>query len=740
MNEIVASANQQGWQYYWRRLWTGKARRSTLAENFGKAVALVSLLSGLATYVLLTERFFRADNFWQFYWLIGIDVALLLAMTIVIASRALKIWRRSKQKLAGAQLHIQLMGIFSALAALPAVLVALFAVVFVHFAVQAWFGEQIRTAVTESQAVAQSYLEEHQQTIRADLLAMAGDLNRASVRLSDNPEALREFFRTQAYLRNLSEAVLLTSSGDVVERAGLSFSLEFLPENFQSMIKQADDGQVVLFVGENEDRVRALVKLDNYIDTYLFVGRFVEEKVLSRVTATTDAVNAYEALQARQTRLKVTMTVIFALVALMLLLIAVWAGLTLAERIVGPISRLIQAAERVRAGDLNARVEEDSQENEIGTLARAFNRMTDQLSLQRKDLIAANRQLDERRRFTETVLAGVNAGILGMDSNGVIQVTNASACKLLKLENHEMIGKKLADICPEIEIIRRLVRSKPGRSIETPVTIKEGSNDELHWIVRMTNEAEGEQVRGFVATFDDLSPLIDAQRKAAWADVARRVAHEIKNPLTPIQLSAERLKRRYTKQISEDVETFAACTDTIIRQVDDIRRMVDEFSSFARMPASEKRAENLVTICRQAIVLFQQSQRDVAIVFDPPQQTVTAIVDRQQIGQVMTNLIKNAVEALQDANVTDPKITVILTEDAHSVQIEVTDNGPGWPKEILSQLADPYVTTKETGTGLGLAITAKIIEDHHGKMDFADNTPHGAIVRLRFPKGEIQNG
>lgn len=721
-------------------IWRALRTREKWFNGFGLSVALVSLLTGIATYILLTEKTMMTGRITKIYWLVSIDVALLIALACAIGWRSWKLWTKHRQKLAGSQMHIQLTATFSALAAIPAILVAVFAVVFIHLGVQAWFGTQIRTAVTESQAIAQSYLEEHQQSIRADMLAMANDLNREALRLNHDNNFRRDYFQKQTYLRNLSEALLVNSEGEVLARGGISLSIEILPPDFYEMIDRTNKGEVVVSMGENSDRVRALTKLDNYLDTYLYVGRFVDEKVLSRINMTNKAANAYADLEKQQSQLKLTMTFIFGLVSLMLLLVAIWAGLTLADRVVGPISRLVQAAERVRTGDMNTRVDEEKAESEINLLARGFNRMMDQLASQRRDLINANRQLDERRRFTETVLKGVNAGVIAMDSKGVIQIANESAQKLLNRLANDLVGQKLADICPEIETIRRVLRSKGGRSVEIPIDV-DSINPEMqsHWIVRMTAEGNEEELRGFVATFDDLSPVIDAQRKAAWADVARRVAHEIKNPLTPIQLSAERLRRRYSKQITEDTETFEACTDTIIRHVDDIRHMVDEFSAFARMPNVTKQNENLVTLCQQAIVLFQQGHGNVKFVFDRPDKPVTFSVDRQQISQALTNVLKNAFEAVQEK--TDGEVRLSLQEEDSRIIIRVADNGSGWPAELLPRLTDPYVTTKTHGTGLGLAIVAKIVEDHQGKLEFTSNSPHGAVINLIFPKeGEVKNG
>jgi two-component system nitrogen regulation sensor histidine kinase NtrY len=710
--------------------------------GLGIFVALVSVLTGVSTYILLTERpvIDGDSNNTLLEWLLLLDVLLLVTLLVTIGWRVWRIWQKRQQKLAGAQLHVQLTIAFSTLATIPAILVAIFAITFVNMSVQAWFGLQIRTAVTESQTIAQSYLQEHQQSIRADMLAMATDLNREASKLMTNQPFREDYFAKQAYLRNLSEALLLDGSGTVIVRAGISLSSQLMGDEFNQMITKARDGDVILSIGENEDRVRAMVKLDNFVDTYLFVGRFVDEKVISSVNRTNKAADTYQALQLQQKKLKRTMTMIFVLVALMLLLVAIWAGLALSERIIDPISRLIAATERVRSGDLNARVEEGQTDNEINLMAKAFNRMTDQLSTQRRELMNANRQIDERRRFTETVLSGVNAGVIAMDDKGLIQMANASALTLLHRDmTSDLVGKKLLEVCPEMETIRRMLRSKGGGVVEIPIDVDSvNAATQYHWVVRMTAEDEEGEVRRYVATFDDLSPLIDAQRKAAWSDVARRVAHEIKNPLTPIQLAAERLRKRYGKQITEDVETFNTCTDTIIRHVDDIRRMVDEFSAFARMPNATKQNENLVTVCQQAIVLFQQAHRQVKFIFDRPEASIIATIDRQQISQALTNVLKNAFEAVDGQD--NAEVRLSIQQNETDIRLVIADNGAGWPPELLPRLTDPYVTTKATGTGLGLAIVAKIIEDHQGRIEFLQNSPQGAIIQLILPIGEIKHG
>ena len=714
-------------------------RRQHWLKGLTVLILIVAVLVGIATYAALTESPWlgsdQTQRVKQIFWLLYIDVGLLLFLALIIGWRSYLVWRRRRRNLLGSKLHLQLVAIFSVLAALPALIMAIFAIVFIQFSVQAWFGERISAAVSESKIVAQAYLQEHQNAIRADILGMANDLNRESPRLITHPAVLDDFLDAQTQLRNLSEAILINSDKDIVARGGLSFSIAFLPNDFSQKMQQADNGEVVLFVGEQEDRVRALIKLDNYFDTYLFVGRLVDEKVLDHITATNQAVDEYNQLERRQGRLKTAMTLIFILVALLLLMVAIWAGLTLAERLVLPILRLVGAAEKIRDGDLTVRVEEDKFENELTILARAFNRMTDQLNNQRQDLVQVNQQLDERRRFIETVLSGVNAGVMGIDTDGTVRIANESAQRLLKRDGQSLIGQTLASIAPEMETIRRALRRKQTHEIETQIALSSlDATQPPDWIVRMSADYRHETIQGYVATFDDISPLVDAQKKAAWSDVARRVAHEIKNPLTPIQLSAERLKKRYSPQITEGRETFDLCTDTITRQVDDIRRMVDEFAEFARLPVARKQPENLVTLCQDVVVLFQQSHHTISFVTDYPAHPITLAIDRQQIRQAVINLVKNAVEALQDDPAqTQPQITVAITQKTTSVTIAVADNGPGWPADLMTQLFDPYITTKDHGTGLGLAIVAKIVDEHGGALNVTAADPRGASIQITLP-------
>jgi two-component system nitrogen regulation sensor histidine kinase NtrY len=432
-------------------------------------------------------------------------------------------------------------------------------------------------------------------------------------------------------------------------------------------------------------------------------------------------------------------------VALLLLLAAVWLGLVFAKQLVQPVSELIEAAEQVRAGNLGARVREPNASDELSLLSRTFNRMTSQLASQRADLVEANRQVDKRRRFTETVLAGVSAGVIGLDLDGRITLVNRSAAEFLGAEPELLAGRDLAEILPEMVPILDQLGPTQTKLIQSQFDLRRPGLPQRTLLVRIAAEQQGRQVRGYVATFDDVTELLQAQRKAAWADVARRIAHEIKNPLTPIQLAAERLKRKYLKQIDTDPETFVTCTDTIIRQVGDIGRMVDEFSAFARMPQPVMRRESLGELVAQAVFLQRQAHPDIVFDAAKPSDPVIVACDGRQITQALTNLLQNAIDSIEGRSAEDGEspppghIEVLVTLEGGHALITISDNGKGLPEAERDRLTEPYVTTRAKGTGLGLAIVKKIMEDHAGSLDMQDNPGGGARVVLSMPSEQAES-
>ncbi len=540
----------------------------------------------------------------------------------------------------------------------------------------------------------------------------------------------------QAALRSLTEAVVFLSNGQVVARTGLSFGLELETLSPQTL-EQAAYGDVVVLTSDTDDRIRALVRLENFIDAYLFVGRFVDPRVLEYMERTREVVDEYQSLQVRRSGIQVTFAAIFGVVALLLLLAAVGVGLGFANRLATPIVRLIAAADRVRAGDLTASVPVDEEGHEIDRLSHAFNRMTAQLSSQRAELIRANTQLDQRRRFTEAVIAGVSAGVLGLDGQGRITLPNRSAADLIGCPPEELIDRPLIAVIPEVAGLLAGAATTPERPAEAQLELHR--QDGTHTLlVRASAQTDGlSGITGFVVTFDDITELLAAQRKAAWAEIARRIAHEIKNPLTPIRLSAERLKRKYLPQIEKDAEAFAASADIIVRQVDNIGRLINEFSAFARMPAPIFEREQAADLIRQAVYLQQGARPEIRFETRLPAHGVQLYCDGRQVAQALTNLLQNAVQSVLEqgpgaSGAGGGWVMVRLSETADHAVIEVEDNGHGLP-EPMDRLTDPYVTTRGSGTGLGLAIVKKIMEEHGGSVTLSNRAAGGACVGLVFP-------
>src|SRR5712671_1429538 len=703
------------------------ARRVRLVRKTVIALAIAAIASALATYAALRglPPFgpSRPDMDQLFLLL---NLILVLPLCAIVAWRLVQVWAERRRGLAGSRLHVRLVILFSLVAVIPTIVVAVFSYLLFTFGVQAWFSERVRTALSGSLAVAEAYLHEHQQTIRADVVSMASDLNRDAPFLTVNPQRLSQIVAAQAALRSLNEAVVFDADGRILARSGFSLALQLEPVPDWA-VRQADSGDVAVMTSDNDDRVRALVRLDRFGEVYLYVGRFVDPAVLDHMKQTQDATNEYKQLEGQRSNFQTAFSLMFVAVGLLLLTGAVLVGLRFATKLARPISSLVAAAEQVRAGDLAARVPEGAADEEFGSLSRAFNRMTHQLQTQQSELIEANRQLDQRRRFTETVLAGVSAGVIGLDQHGRINLPNRSSSLLLAADLDHLIGHQLG------EATRR-----PERLAQSQVqVVRRGRSQTL--LVRIAAEREGGEVKGYIVTFDDITELLSAQRKAAWADVARRIAHEIKNPLTPIQLSAERLKRKYLKQIQIDPETFTTCTETIIRHVGDIGRMVDEFSSFARMPAPTIRDENLVDIVRQAVFLQRTATPEIRFDLDLPA-AVRLACDARQVSQALINLLKNAAESIQarDGAVPPGMIAVRVREAAQQTALVVEDNGRGLPPEGRDRLAEPYVTTRSKGTGLGLAIVKKIMEDHGGELILEDREGGGARVRLVFNLGDAR--
>ncbi|WP_282608270.1 PAS domain-containing sensor histidine kinase [Pelagibius sp. Alg239-R121] len=723
------------------------AHRINLERKVALLLLVAAIASGTATFAAMTDNLPVTLDPLSVLLLLNLDLVLLLGLFALIARRLVIIWVARRRGLAGARLHSRLVGLFSLVAVMPTIIVATLSFILLDFGLQGWFSDRVSTAVKESFAVANAYLEEHRQTIGADVIAMAQDISREGSAVAYNPQRLNQVLSAQAALRSLTEAMIVDSSQRVLARAGFSLLLDFDPQVPEWALRRASEGEIVILTSPTDDRVRGLVRLDTISDTYLYVGRLIDPRVLGHIDRTQGAVRLYEELEGKRSGMQLTFTAIFVVVALMLLLASIWVGLAFANQLTVPIGKLIDATGRVSEGDLTVRVPDQDNRDEIGSLARAFNRMTGEIQSQQDALLDANMQLDERSRFIEAVLGGVTAGVLGLDGDGNVTLVNKTASQLLERSEGSMRGKNIGEVLVDVEDLVSSARRRPRRRSERQITLTQSGGRICTMMVRVVAEVDDQGVNGFVVTLDDISELLSAQRKAAWSDVARRIAHEIKNPLTPIQLSAERLKRKYLGEITSDPATFEICTDTIVRQVGDIGRMVDEFSSFARMPAPVVEDVDLKHLSEQAVFLQQTAHPEIDYLLECDQETMVTSCDRQQVTRVLTNLLLNAEEAIEGREEESGqeekqgeeirgRIILRLMDLPEGLVIEIEDNGKGLPDVARDRLTEPYVTTRKKGTGLGLAIVKKIMEDHGGSFGLADAPDYGAKARLVFPRND----
>lgn len=693
------------------------------------AVLLVAMLGGLIVQINdQAQAGMTPQN--SIVIMLGLLASMLVLMALIVIRRASKLWRQAKDGLIGTRLQSRIIVMFCVIAILPTLIVAVFSALFFNFGIQSWFDSRVSNALEDSVTVAGAYLNEHKAAIRTDAIGLAESAQRNLSSAYASPAAFRNYLTRETASRNLSEAVVF-SRDRVLARTALSFSLIFerLPD---VVMNRADQGDAVLF-GEDEDKLQAVVKMSESPELYLLVGRMVDPTVMEHMKAARTTVMQYRQLQNDISRIQKQFFAVFVLVALLVLLASIWAGMTLAVRLIGPITHLMSATERVRAGDYSIKVPEGRRDDEIANLGRTFNRMTGQLEAQRRDLMEANRQLDERRRFTEAVLSGVSAGIIAIDSDHRVTLHNRTAVELLNVpKGKELFGTAVSQWLPEAADLIRQAERKPERIASGNASLLDGENrTNLH--VQVTAERLGETIEGFIVTFDDITELVSAQRASAWGDVARRIAHEIKNPLTPITLSVDRLRRKFGEQVVNDKEGYERYLETITRHVRDIGRMVEEFVAFARLPAVNFKEANLITLLRDSVFSEKTAHEDIEYKLDVPDSPVKMMLDETQLGQVFLNLLKNAAEALEQKE-GKKRIRIRIEDLNEAIVITVEDNGGGFPVDKISTLTEPYVTTRAKGTGLGLAIVKRSVEEHKGTVALSNTAEGGAQVTLTFAK------
>nr|WP_239479724.1 PAS domain-containing sensor histidine kinase [Actibacterium sp. 188UL27-1] len=671
------------------------------------------------------------------------DLVYILAVAALVMVRVARMIAARRAKSAGSKLHLRLTVVFVGIAFVPTVLVAVFAGLTINVGLEGWFSERVRNVLSNSLAAAQAYEDEHHMDLREDAAALAKYLNaaRVSQRLISESELRLVLGRGQSQIqRGLREAFVINSDGRIRARGERSYLFDFeMPTPEQ--IAAAESGTPLIIEDWDNNEFRALIRLNAYPDHYLYVSRVVDGSILQLLDETQETVGLYQQLESDRGRMLFDFGLIYLGFAVILLLAAIWVGLWFAERLSRPVGRLAGAAQRVGSGDLSVRVREEKGDDEIAMLGRIFNQMTRQLKGQRDALLETNAQIEDRRRLFDSVLSSVTAGVIGIDPDGQVTFANPSALRLLGASS---LTGQLAAIAPEFEVLFDKLRHGTRETAQEELRMTRAGKME-NFLVRMAKRRNAEGgLEGYVVAFDDVTELVSAQRMAAWGDVARRIAHEIKNPLTPIKLSAERLQRKYARQLEHDSETFVNMTDVIVRQTNDLRRIVDEFSKFARMPEPSRVPSDLTALVRDAVVLQEQSLGPT-LSSDLPDMAVIADLDETMIGQALTNLIKNAgeaIETLQENGAPEnyiPEVRVELTVAEQHATLRIMDNGVGLPAN-RARLFEPYVTTRDKGTGLGLSIVKKIIEEHGGTLELTDaplfdgNTHHGALAEITLPR------
>ncbi len=724
------------------------ARRLKLQSRLEVLLAAVAVASAVATYITMSQKSAPTEvtSGQTMRVLLAINLALLLALGVAIGRWFVRIWASRKGMKAGSRLQARVTGFFIAIAIVPPIIMTVFSALFLEFGIQSWFSEKVRFTLNNSLEVAETYMIEHRVNIEKDMLKIAFAFNQLNFAQQRDQITLQRVAETALSTRLLSELVIIEQNegedGTILAGANDGFSFS-TPRIERSLLTRASAGETVISTNQDRNSVSGLIQLTSFLrPTYLYVARDLSPQVLGYLDATRSAVADYENLEGQRSDIQLQFNVVFIIIALLILLAAIWIGLWFSSRLVNPLSNLVDAAERVGQGDLQARVPTVPSGDEVGTLSRAFNRMTDQLAKHQDALIEANAELDERRRFLEEVLEGVSAGVMGLQRDRSVFLPNRSALSLLNLAPEDLMGKELTEVVPDfLDIVEQSEQAEGGEAKGEVQLETEGEIRTL--MVRVFAERqENGQIGGYVVTFDDLTEQLADQRTAAWADVARRIAHEIKNPLTPIQLSAERLKRKYLKEIGDDSEIFSQCTNTIIRQVGDLRRMVDEFSSFSRMPAPIYRDTDIADVARQSVFLQEVAAPDTQFSAEIDEGLQLIKCDGRLVGQALTNVLKNASEAVEARILRDKQngsdtlepgfVRLNLSQADDKTIIKIEDNGLGLPAAQKDRLMEPYVTTRSKGTGLGLAIVRRIMEEHGGSVRIADRAPIGARVVLTF--------
>ncbi|ACB95153.1 sensor histidine kinase NtrY-like [Beijerinckia indica] len=674
------------------------------------------------------------------------SILLLFGLVLVEAYRLYAAWR---SKVAGARLHLRIVALFSIVAAAPALLMAWVGSVTLERSLNPSFMQDVRGFVLNTIDAARLFREGQCKALLQEASLTAADLDRAkTVMFEGHRELFRDFFASRAKFLGFTAAALMKSDGQIVERIDTHAAMgTAVVQPEPSDFEDARKNEPLCLILDEGGTFVALRPVSGFPDTFLYVARPVDRFTVAFPREASKLVAIYDAFDSHRRGIQIAFAAMFVSIALIMVLAATWLGLSFANQLVAPIRRLIAATDQVASGNLSVQVAVYRDEGDLARLGETFNKMIAELRLQQNRLIAASNLIDERRLFTEAVLSGVPVAVVGIGPKGLVTVLNASAEKLVPMGAEELTtvtGQPVEAVLPEIADLFNEARASTMRLMQGQISLDRGGRDRL-FNVSITSEPTARTDKSYVVTLDDITDLVTAQRTAAWADVARRIAHEIKNPLTPIQLSAERLKRKYGRVIVQDRDIFDQCIDTIVRQVDDIKRMVDEFSSFARMPKAKLDSDDLTDCLRRVLFLMRVAHPDITFDEDLPEKSVIGRFDRRLLSQAVTNILKNAAEGIaavaetEQGNRAPGRILLRLLVRGDQAEIDIIDNGKGFPRENRHRLLEPYMTTRAEGTGLGLPIVAKILEDHGGSLELLDAPDgQGAFVKLLLPLGGAQ--
>ena len=705
-------------------------------------VAIVGALlsAGLSFTVLLGLTPITPDESTPL-WLSAINGAFVILLIALIAREAYRIVMARRRGKAASRLHVRIVAMFSLVAAIPAILVAIVASVTLDIGLDRWFEIRTKVIISSSMSIAEAYVLENARNLQDATLSTAYVLDANRTLYGLDRTGFRALMTQQARGRGLDHAALIRADGSVIMQAETDADFPMPAPPIQT-VQTAADGLPVLIEPRVRNIIGGIVKLREIDDAYLYTIRTLDEQVIRArqiVRANTDE---YRALENNRLPTQLAFALAYLGLTLIIVLSAIWTGIAVADRIVRPIRQLIGAADEVSTGNLDVAVPVRRSDGDVASLAETFNEMIRQLKSQRNELLSAKDVIDDRRRFTEAVLSGVTAGVIGVGQDGTISMVNRSAEEMMTIRSASVLGRSLSEVLPHVGRVFEIGRTL-GRPVHREQVTFYRNGAERTFNVQVTTEEGGAEAgaRSYVVTVDDITDLVSAQRSSAWADVARRIAHEIKNPLTPIQLSAERIRRRFGKSITEDREIFDQCTDTIIRQVGDIGRMVDEFSAFARMPKPDMQTLDLREPLREASFLVEVSRADIKFMREFGAEPLMGTFDSRLLSQAFGNLIKNAAEAIEAAEREGGEPGTILIRAQHTgkhITVDVIDNGKGLPRENRQRLLEPYMTTREKGTGLGLAIVKKIVEDHGGRLELHDapesfHGGRGAMIRIVLP-------